>query len=661
MPPLSDNGYEFGPFRLDVAERQLLRNGEPLRVPPKAFALLVALLSRSGHLRTKDELLADVWAGTFVEEGNLAVNINTLRRLLDDGSGRSYIETVPKLGYRFIGEVRESPVGLLDEAQGRPFDDSSRPMPLAEGVAVTMVAEPVAATLVGEAQGGRGAQRPERVGARRARWWVVAACVVAGATAFSYWIRQVPAVTAGGVRSLVVMPFRAITPSSDQAYLETGMADALAARLGGVGHLRVPPTAAVRSREEPFDAGRRLTVDAVLTGSVQRSGDKLRVTAQLSRVGDGGQLWAGRFDERFTDIFTVQDAIAERIAARLLTDLSAGDRVALKRRDTTNTEAYEFYLRAREQWSRRTPESVRTAIRLYEKATAIDPQFARAHAGLADCYNLTHSGIPASVRFPLAKAAAQKAIALDPRSAEAHTSLAFQLYKFEWQWEESQREFRKAIALNPDYTLAHHWYAELLGRLGHDREAMQEFEKALALAPDSVAIRVDIALTLMRARRPSEAWPVLVEARDLDPSSGRVATVMSKVLAAMGKQDESLEYLWRGMLLQTVPESQVDELRQAYHTGGGNALKAKVIEQLLDQLARTGSPSKPGAGIASRLAWAYADAGNRERTLFWLTKATDLHEDGPIDTKTESVYDFLRGDTGFKAIQRRVGLDKPGI
>jgi DNA-binding winged helix-turn-helix (wHTH) protein/TolB-like protein len=622
MPSTSGQACDFGPYRLDIAEGRLTRNGEVLKVPHKAFELLAALVKQPGHVVSKEELLAEVWGGTFVEEGNLPVHINTLRRLLDDGSGTSYIETVPKRGYRFIGELRTpSPIEAVE----------------VPGAAIAAPAPP---------------------SSRRA-WIAIALVVLAIAAIAAAYVVNRPAPVAADatlVQSLVVMPFQAIAAPSDHAYLEVGMADAITTRLGGVTKLRVPPMAAVRPKEDPFDAGRRLTVDAVLTGSVQRAGDQLRVTAQLARVADGGLLWAGRFDEPFTDIFGVQDAIAERIATRLLLDLSDSDRAALTRRETKNTEAYDLYLRARTEWARRTPESVRSAIALYEKAISIDPQFALAYAGLADSYNLTHSGIPTAIRFPRAKAAAERAIALDPRSAEAHTSLGFQLYKFEWKWAESQKAFQTAIALNPKYTLAHHWYGELLGMLKKDREAMVEFEKALTLAPDSVPIRVDIAMTLIRARRQAEAIPVLESALAIDPTSGRVMTVLGDAYIANGQESEGLAHRWRGMKLQGVPENQIEELQQAERQDGLRGVRTHLLKQLLTQLTTTGTPSQPGSAIATRLAWAYGELGHRAETLRWLNTAIDGHEDAALDLLTARPFDFLRGSPEFTLILQRVGL-----
>ena len=223
----------------------------------------------------------------------------------------------------------------------------------------------------------------------------------------------------------------------------------------------------------------------MLTGSLQREGDRLRVTAQLSRASDRRQIWAQQYDEKFTDIFAIEDAIAGRVATSLVTDISLRDRATLTRRETRNPDAYDLYLRARDQWALRTAATVRTSIRMYQQAIAIQADFALAYAGLADSYNLAVSGIAPLTRAPLAKAAAERALALDPLSAEAHTALAFQDYKFEWKWKEADREFRRAIELNPRYTLAHHWYGEFLKLLMRHDESIREFRKAMELDPFS--------------------------------------------------------------------------------------------------------------------------------------------------------------------------------
>lgn len=333
-----------------------------------------------------------------------------LRKTLAEPPGMNYIETVKTRGYRFV-----APVTVLDKA-------------------VSAVTEPASPSRRWNAQ---------LIGMSLA---FALAIVVAGVVGFG-WGRN------DTIDSVVVMPFQAIAPSSDQAYLESGLAEAIAMRLGSVTALRVPPLAAVRQNEGPFEAGRRLATQAVLTGTIQRAGDRLLVTTQLSGVRRGDRLWAWSFDTTAGEILTVQNEIAERIAVRLRHAVTPADRVQLTRRDTVSGDAYDLFLQAREHWQRRTPESVKQAIALYEKALAIDPQFVRAYAGLADCYNIAASGLPPNYRYPRAQENAEKAVALEPDSSEGHTSLAFMRYKFEWRWQDADREFQQAIKLNPRYSL----------------------------------------------------------------------------------------------------------------------------------------------------------------------------------------------------------------
>ncbi|MCU1257484.1 MAG: pknB 23 [Bryobacterales bacterium] len=252
------------------------------------------------------------------------------------------------------------------------------------------------------------ALRPVMVRPRKRSWRLGAAGAAVLAIILGIYVYSI-----GRVRSVVVMPLKALGPE-DQSHLEAGMTEAIITRLTGLQQIRVPPAAAIRAKEDPFEAARRLGADSVLTGSVQRAGERLRVIAQLSRTSDRRQIWAQQYDQTFTGVFGIQDAIAERVAGSLVKEISPRDRAALTRHDTLNTGAYDLYLRAREQWALRTPATIRTAIRMYQDAIAIQPDFALAHAGLADSYNLAVSGMAPLARAPLAKAAAAKAIALDP-------------------------------------------------------------------------------------------------------------------------------------------------------------------------------------------------------------------------------------------------------
>ncbi len=296
---------------------------------------------------------------------------------------------------------------------------------------------------------------------RRTLSAATAAVVLVALTAIVLWVRERPAVPAVG--SLAVLPFTSLDPAqTEQQHLNLGMTDALTTRLGEARHLKVTPTSTIYhftgSARSPTEIGRELGVAAVVTGLLLRQDDRLQVTAQVLRVSDGERLWTGRFDEAFAQVFSIQDRISQQIASALALDVDADVLSRLRRRETRDSGAYDVYARAREQWARRTPESIRRAINLFERALALDPDFPLALAGMANAYALTASGLLPAERFPQAKEAAFKALALDESLAEAHNALAFISYKWEWQWAVAERHFKRAIALEPNYALARQWY-----------------------------------------------------------------------------------------------------------------------------------------------------------------------------------------------------------
>src|SRR5579862_8615927 len=344
---------------------------------------------------------------------------------------------------------------------------------------------------------------------RTRKLWLVAAILVAAMAGALVWMRVRPPAT---VRSMAVLPFVAASGGdTGQEYLTVGLSDALITRLGELQALQVTPTATIRhfvnTTRLPSDVGKELRVDAVLTGSVQRAGDRLRVTLQLTRVRDGMQMWAGRFDEQFTSIFAVEDAIAQQVTSKLLLDIGA--LAPHPRRQTADSAVYDLYLRGREQWAKRTPQSIRAAIDAFTKASTMDPSFALSYAGIADAYALTASGLLPAQRFPQAKAAALKALELDEGLADAHNALAFITYKWEWKWAVAEREFRRALAIDPNHPLARQWFGEFLSIERRDAEALEQFVRARQLDPYSLPIRIDHAAALVRASKPEEAIAIL--------------------------------------------------------------------------------------------------------------------------------------------------------
>jgi DNA-binding winged helix-turn-helix (wHTH) protein/TolB-like protein/tetratricopeptide (TPR) repeat protein len=620
----TDVVYAFGPYELEPTQWRLRNGDEVVALPPKALALLLLLVEKHGGLVTKGEVLAKVWAGTFVEEGNVAFYVAMLRKVLSEPANTVYIETIKTRGYRFVAPVIVRPPAR---------DIAPEPQPI-ESDGTGSAAPTVGLT-------GRSYRRPALVAGV-----VLLGVIVSGVLAAQFRSKS--------IGSVVVMPFHAIAPGGDQVYLEFGIAESIASRLGNVPALRVSPLEAVRRDEDPYEAGKRLGTQAVLTGAIQRSGERLLITTQLSRVSSGDRLWSWSFDTTTGEILTVENEIAERIAVHLGRELRDADRARLTRRDTVSGEAYDLFLQGRERWRTRTPESVKQAIGLYEKAIAIDPQFSRAYAGLADCYNIAMSGLPPNYRYPRAKENAEKAIGLDPDSGEAHTSLAFMRYKFERRWHDADDEFRLAIKLNPRYALAHHWYGEFLGLMDRTDEAITELKRALELDPLSLAVRADMVRPLLRARRLADARSVLEDGLQIDRNWYSFPLMMADVLALEGRDHESAEQTWRAMTLRGVPSGEIDELRTAFEKGG----MPEMIRAQIRQLLRLDGALRSSASLftAQSLSFAYGRLGDREEALRWLEISVDRREDAPLHMLTNWAYDSIRDEPRFVQLLERLNL-----
>lgn len=631
MTVTSQQAYEFGPYRFEPVEARLLRQGEPVHLPPKALEVLATLVKRSGHVVTKEALLAEVWPGTFVEEGVLAVNMSTLRKVLDVDPGQVYIETVPRRGYRFIAPVRHLPTTA-------PHEDLKPP----EGSPQE------------ERESLRAVRGPSWLRDKRLAWVATPLVLALGVPA--YLTIRAPRSTSSAVSSLVVVPFRAIGAAGDQGHLELGMADAVVTRLGTLQQLSVPPTAAIRPNEDPFEAAARLKVDAVLTGSIQRSGDRIRVVAQLSRASDRTQIWASRFDAAFTDIFDVQDGLAERIATNLLRGVSVRDRMALHRRETSNVDAYELYLKGRERSARATADSVRTAIQMYQEAIRLDPRFALAFTGLADAYASAASGLAPKARYPLAKAAAERALALDPLLVEAHASRSLVAYKADWDWNLAERELRRALELGANNARVRRMYGQFLTLRGSFDAAILELRRALALDPYSLNTRSDLEALLAHAGQLAEARAIVEMGLSQDPHAWLMHRSLAHVLAAEGRDAESVEADLEARRLAGDPAAQIDELREAYRRGGRTGYLRRQNELLMARLttAATGDALALSIyGAATSLALNFAALGDREQTMRWLMAAADRGEEGPLYLNFWE-FDAVRDDPRFKALYRRV-------
>ena len=493
----------------------------------------------------------------------------------------------------------------------------------------------------------------------RRRAWLAAAAVLMAATAIVVWKQQSPPPLVG---SVAVLPFTSLDAAqTDLPHLNFGMTEALITRLGEARQLRVTPASTVRhflgSTQSATEIGRELSVAAVVTGSLLRSGDRLQVTARILRVNDGEPLWTGRFDETYANIFGVQDRISRQVASTLILDVDADALNRVRRRETRDSEAYDLYTRAREQWSRRTPDSIRRAINLFERTLELDPNFPLAYAGMANAYALTASGLLPSERFPQAKEAAFKALALDENLAEAHNALAFISYKWDWQWATAERHFKRAIALEPNYALAHHWYSEFLSILGRHDEALAGFMEARALDPYSTAIRGDHGAALVRASRAEDAVAVLQAAIAQEPKAAALYYRLYTAFFILGRADEAFEAFVQSRVLSGATNTDIERIRAIYQSRGFDGVMRHDLAHLLE-VNRTGMSRGfySRLSIAATIAHHYALLGDRENALTWLEEAVRRRDDGPLTMRTMWYWEPYKADARFKAIESRIGM-----
>lgn len=457
-------------------------------------------------------------------------------------------------------------------------------------------------------------------------------------------------------KSLAVLPFLPLGPDEADHVLGLGMADALIMRLGNLRQAIVRPTSAVRRylamAVDPVAAGRELQVDLLLEGSIQRSDDRIRVTVQLVSVTEGVSLWGARFDEKMTDIFAVQDSIAERLAAALVPRLTEQERRRLTTHGTADVQAHEWCLKGRYYLDRRTAEALHKAVGQFERAIARDPNYALAYAGLAHCHTILGSRWydgKGPVAVEAARAAAVKAVEVDDSLAEAHTALAVVRFRLDWRWLDAEVEFIRATELNPGSATAHHFFAMYLAAMGRSGEALVEIRRALALDPLSLIINAAAGRILHFGRAYAEAIEQHVRTLELDAYFPDAHMNLGMSYLEVGRADEAIRELRRASDLSGRRVWMLSGLGYAYAVSGQEREAHRAINEL--RLA-----AERGEVSAMELAYPYAGLGETDLALDWLERA--LQERSGLDTylKVEPMFDRLRSHPRFTTLMRRLQL-----
>jgi TolB-like protein/DNA-binding winged helix-turn-helix (wHTH) protein/Tfp pilus assembly protein PilF len=623
----------FGVFEADVRTGELTKHGKRLRLQQQPFQLLALLLERPGELVTREELSSKLWPQTTVDfDHGLNKAIGKIREALGDSSENPrFIETVARRGYRFLADVAVVPAG--------------QPATVANDLA--RLAD---SGLHGRADAGKSPRRPT------VRAWRLFGFGLTLMLAVSLsWILYPRSHPSPAIRSLAVLPLENLSGDPAQDYFAEGMTDELITRLAQISALRVISRTSVMTyksvRKSLPEIARELNVDAIVEGSVSRSGERVRITAQLIQVPADTHIWARTYDEDFQDTLSVQSRVARDISAQVQVTLNRQEEAALVKSKTVNPQAYEDYLKGRYFWNKRTGDALKKAIEYFSRAIKTDPTYAEAYSGLADSYALSgdweYGILSPREAFPLAKEAATKALELDDTLGEAHTSLAFALDLYGWDWNAAEEEYKLALKLNPGYATAHHWYAWHLMVTGRTSEGILELRKAENLDPLSLIISADIADALCIAHRYDESVQQSNKTLELDPSFAVAHYELGQALEQKHMHDEAIAEFQRAIELSGHGGAFDSNLAYAYAASGRKKEAIQIVKSL--EARQDQNPSAD-----ANVALIYVGLGDPDQAMIWLNKAYEARFNPSILLRP--AFDPLRSDARFQDLLRRIGI-----
>jgi len=642
--------YRFGSYEFEPRTGELRKQGIRIRFDGQPVAILLMLLNRPGELITREELQKKLWpADTFVDfEHSLNAAVKRLRSALNDSADTPrFIETVPRRGYRFIAPVE----GVLPALA---TDSTDQLAPAANGEAIELIVEKPAAEV--PAPSGPRAQW-------RTLWLASIACafLVASLVGFNAGgLRQrfLGRSDPSAIRSLAVLPLENLSHDSEQEYFADGMTEALTTEVAQISALKVISRTSVMqykgTKKSLPQIARELGVDAVVEGAVQRSGDKVGITVQLIYAPSDRHLLAKSYERGLRDVLALQREIAHAIADEIKAKLTPPEKVHLASARSINPEAYDAYLRGRYYQNQRTEEGLKRSVEYFEQAVAKDQASALAYAGLSDSYSLlgNHGYLSPRQASPKAEAAAVKALAMDDTLAEAHTALAFVKTNYDWDFSTAEREFKRAIELNPGYPRAHSWYAAYLNGQGRIDEALAEIKRALELDPLSVYENTNLGWYLHKARRYDQAISQFQMTLEMDPHRLQAHLWLGEAYESKEMYGEAIAEFQRAIGVDGGSPPSLAALAHAYAVSGKRGQALRLLSRLKEL-----ELSKQEYVSAYDLAVIYTGMGEKDQALKSLERACD-QRDGWIALwlKTDPRLDPLRADQRFAILLRRIGL-----
>ena len=575
--------YGFGPFRLETASRRLWLDDQPVKLTAKTFDILLFLVQRHGLVVEREELLQSVWRDSFVEDGNLTVHIAALRKLLGDSQREPrFISTVARRGYCFVAKVRE-----------------------------VRYAEPV--PIPGD----------------------------------------VPSAgSSSELASLAVLPFRSVGNNDELGYLADGITENLINSLSKLPQLRVLSASAVSSYKDKFRdpaaVGKGLGVAAVLTGGVRSTNDQLVVAVELINVKDGVHLWGTQYRQPMADIFELQESIALAITEKLLPALTAEEKSLLENRQTKSPEAYRSYLKGRRFLSQLTTESIRKSLLLFEQAVQLDPNYALAHIriGLSYYYLNTYYQVPYDEALKLITKAIDRAFEIDPNLSEAHTLRGIYKLIYEWNWPESEAEFRAGVDLNPNSIFARSAYANALKIFERYDETWYQLEKVAEIGdPISLSLNTIIGSLLYDERRFEEAIVHFEEMLEIYPDTLLAYEIMSLCFQQLGDYETALEKMKKAYSIEAG-----NDVRAFLGAAMANAGQKDEARQILMEIEKAGPP------VPLEVFHLYIALDQIDDAFEFIERSLSRREVNHIGLNTDPRADRVRSDPRFISLLRRMNI-----
>ena len=658
-PARSRRCLRTGLFEVDLGSGEVHKSGRKVPLQEQPFRVLAMLLDSPGEIVKREDLQTRLWpADTYVgfDEG-LNTAIRKLRMAFGDSAENPrFIETVPRRGYRFIAPVSESahdglPALALANPQLAGITEPETPAesgPSREEVALSFASKPPST--------------------RRARKAVVAAAalvLIVASFAYSRHLRPAQDSAARKRTMLAILPFQNLSNDPGQEYFSDGLTEETITDLGQLSPeqlgvvARTSAMAYKHTDKTVSQIGRELGVDFILEGSIRREGGKARVSAQLIRVSDQTHLWAENYDRELNGLLEMESELGKTIAQRVQLNLTPERQLALAKIRSVDPEAYDLYLRGRYYWNQRNPAGIKQSIAYFQQAIAKDASFALAYSGLADAYNISNiiGAYTSKESLPQARAAAEKAIQLDPSLAEAHAALGMEKSHYEFDFPGAQREFLKAIELNPNSAYAHFFYSNCyLMPMGRTAEAIAENERALALDPLSMPINNFMGMSYAMAEDYEKSYQQYQRTIAMDPTFPLAHEYFSGLLITMGRYEQAIQEKEQSELLGGMSPkeaaAEANASREAFRAGGPKGYWQQILGMILARQER-GQESV----AASTMVALYALVGDKDKAFTWLDKAYDAREGASITLlKCDPYFKNLRGDSRFSAMLRRMGL-----